>query len=208
VSHLSRDELVRWRDEGRPSERERVVGHLAECDACGAAYAELLWAAPAEPGPPRLDEAAFRARGYAAGQTRPLRFLARSRPALLAAAVAATAVTGAVLWRLGPPSAPSEAAIRGSAIQALAPVGAVSGPIEFRWASPIVAESYVVEVKDARGRVAATLLAEEERAADPSLDRRLLEGERYLWTVTALDADGEPLSRSAPQAFVRASAGR
>ena len=40
--HLTREELQRWWDHGSPADRDRVVGHLAECDACGALYGEIL----------------------------------------------------------------------------------------------------------------------------------------------------------------------
>jgi hypothetical protein len=65
VTHLSREELVHWRDRGATDDRDRVVTHLAACGSCAAAYAELARTAPAIEGPKHFDPADFVARGYA-----------------------------------------------------------------------------------------------------------------------------------------------
>jgi len=67
VTHLSREELVHWRDRGATDDRDRVVSHLAACGSCAAAYAELTRTAlpPTIERPKHFDPADFVARGYA-----------------------------------------------------------------------------------------------------------------------------------------------
>jgi anti-sigma factor RsiW len=65
VDHLSRDELIQWRDRGNAADRERITSHLATCASCAAAYAELIRTAPATQMPIRFNPEEFVARGYA-----------------------------------------------------------------------------------------------------------------------------------------------
>jgi hypothetical protein len=130
-----------------------------------------------------------------------------SRPVALAASLAAVAAAGALTFGPWRPWDRGDTEIRGSQLQPLAPVGFVSPPIEFRWASPIVAARFKVEVADELGRVLGVLDAERDRATDPSLSGRLVPGVTYRWTVTALDAGGAPLMRSPPREFVLSGAG-
>jgi len=67
VTHLSREELVHWRDRGATDDRDRVVSHLAACGSCSAAYAELTRTAlpSTMERPKHFDPADFVARGYA-----------------------------------------------------------------------------------------------------------------------------------------------
>jgi len=101
VTHLSREELVHWRDRGATNDRDRVVAHLAACGSCAAAYAELTRTAPAIEGPKHFDPADFVARGYAVQRRirpAPQSMLALSwkvwAGALSAAAVLIVALTG------------------------------------------------------------------------------------------------------------------
>jgi hypothetical protein len=209
VSHLSDIELRRWRDHGNPGDRGRVVAHLAECDACGAAYAELVRAhgvqgdPAAEAGGPAdvPDAGEFRRAGYAAGRTPAFPF---TRLAAAAGLAAAAAGVGAVLLR-----APSETPprLRGSELVAVAPAGEVRWPVEFRWSSPLSAPAYRVDVFDTSGRRVHSIPAMGETAADPGLRERLQPGGRYTFVVTALGADGRELLSSAPRAFVYAPGG-
>jgi hypothetical protein len=67
VTHLSREELLSWRDRGATGDRDRVVSHLAACGACAATYAELTRTAvpPTIERTTHFDPADFVSRGYA-----------------------------------------------------------------------------------------------------------------------------------------------
>ncbi len=64
MTHLTRDELVAWRDRPADAERARVTAHLGACRPCASAYAELLRTAPAGQ-PAHFRPADFVERGYA-----------------------------------------------------------------------------------------------------------------------------------------------
>jgi hypothetical protein len=67
MTHLTRADLTRWRDAPDPADRDRIVLHLAECDECGALYADLMRTRPAAAGPDELEPAAFMKAGFEAG---------------------------------------------------------------------------------------------------------------------------------------------
>jgi hypothetical protein len=64
--HLSRAELLEWRDDGA-GDRERIVTHLAACAVCRQTAAELERHRPAEGPPVHLDVDEYVGRGYRAG---------------------------------------------------------------------------------------------------------------------------------------------
>ena len=67
MTHLDREEIVRWWQEGAPSDRHRFVEHLAECDACGALLGEVIDARPSDETSRGIEEMdALKLRGYAA----------------------------------------------------------------------------------------------------------------------------------------------
>ena len=67
MTHLDRDEIVRWWQEGAPSDRHRFVQHLAECDACGALFGEVIDTRPSDETSRGIAEIdALKRRGYAA----------------------------------------------------------------------------------------------------------------------------------------------
>jgi hypothetical protein len=143
MTHLTREELQRWRDAPTPEMRERVVAHFAECDACCGAYAELM-RTRADDAEPTLDAARFRERGYrvrTAGRTS--RFSsAWFKPV---AVLAASLVVVVAAWRLR--SVPDDASpgdaspggglTRGTArqIELLNPANdaAVDASVSFEW---------------------------------------------------------------------------
>jgi hypothetical protein len=206
VTHLAKDDLLRWRDRGEETERARVVGHLAVCDECGAVYAEMLRTRPLdEPVPVGIspETAALRARGYAARAGH-----ARFRPRPLAAAVAFVAAGGVLLFTRGSSDRPTAggATVRGTELVPLAPAEQAAWPLEFRWASPLAAAVYRVDVLAPGGALIHTMRTRERSAADPALRTLLEPGRRYTWTVTALREDGREVMRSQPRPFVVASA--
>jgi predicted anti-sigma-YlaC factor YlaD len=64
--HLSRMELIAWRDDGA-GDRARIVGHLASCAACRAVAADVERERPAEDTPSQFDAREFAPSGYQAG---------------------------------------------------------------------------------------------------------------------------------------------
>jgi hypothetical protein len=201
--HLTPDELIRWRDQAPAADRDRVVSHLAECDACGSAYAKILDVAPVDT-PARPDARDFAVRGIASG---PARRRGWPRPVLaLAASIAAVALAAVLLpgarRAIMGEAAPDGDGVRATSVLLVTPVGEVRDPLEFAWRSPVHAARYRVDLKDAAGNGIGTLIATEERAALPAGLRALLRpGSQYDWTVTALDERGETLLTSDPATF-------
>ena len=91
MTHLSKSELVRWRDTPVEADRTRIIGHLAVCDQCSAEYAELVRTQPLEQPRPNLDINAFLAAG-AARQVSSIDRPERSTGGTLRSAMAAAAV--------------------------------------------------------------------------------------------------------------------
>lgn len=209
MTHLTRDELLAWLDASSPATRDWIVGHLAACDECSARYAELIRTRGAEMPPERFKAHDFVERGYAAAARPPAPLLA-FRPRLLIPLAVAAGILLVVFLpvrRPGTYAVVETDAVRGSRPQALAPAGETSGAIEFRWASPSAADRYAVEVKDAAGqRIFYRETRDVRLAGDAVLDAALQPGQRYTWTVTALEATGEPISQSPPREFTRVAA--
>jgi hypothetical protein len=205
MTHLSRDELQRWWDEGRPEDRERVVGHLAACDECCVRYGAMMDARPADAdrdAPFTGGREPLSTLGHAAwrrtNRTRPVWW----PPLAAAAGIAAVLLLSIVLPGRPPAAVPDEVGIRGSTLQALTPAGAVSPPIRFGWASPVDASRYLLEVRDDAGRVVLTLPADGETVEASIADLAgLTPGDPYTWQAVALSADGDIIMRSAPQSF-------
>ena len=142
MTHLTRDELLRWRDTPSPADRDRNVLHLAECDECGALYAELMRTRPTAAGPEELETAVFIKAGAEAGPVprittapaiQPTRaagsgILRRVMIPLAAAAVVILGVTTLLKRETG--------SSRGgdNEVQLSAPAGAVDkGALTFQW---------------------------------------------------------------------------
>lgn len=210
MTHLTRAELSSWHDTPREADRDRIVGHLAECDACAGIYAEMIRTRPLddEGGEAHFKADAFIARGYAAAPpARPSgRVLIFHRTLLIPLAAAAALVLFVWLPARRPalePVTPTNA-VRGGGVQTISPSGEVRGPVEFRWVSPVQPDRFAVEVNDAAGqRVFYRETREDRLAPDAPLVSMLRPGTAYTWTVSALDAAGETISRSAPVPFVR-----
>lgn len=209
MTHLTRDELLAWRDHPSPASRDGIVGHLAACDECSAVYAELIRTRSAETPPERFAARDFVARGYAAAARPPASVLAFRPRVWIPLAVAAAILLAVLLpvMRPGTDAVVETGVVRGSVPEALAPAGPTRGAIEFRWASPSAADRYAVEVKDGAGqRVFYRETRDMRLGGDAALDAALRPGLRYTWTVTALDATGETLSQSPPREFTRVAA--
>jgi hypothetical protein len=201
MSHLTRDELLAFWRTGA-GDRDRVVAHLATCDACGALYGELIAEQDAPAAAVAVAELAARGRAVYAGRRSAGRAPWRL-PAVRIAALAAAVLAAILLLPRAPrpsPAADGAPALRGVALRALAPAGEAVPPLHFRWASALAATAYRIEVRDGAGRV---VLERTTSAVSLALaDEALTPGASYAWRVVALDARGEPLSASAWQPFV------
>jgi hypothetical protein len=200
MTHLSRDELERWWREDSPGERDRIVGHLAECDECGALYSAVIDAEPIS-APSRSEaQADLAARAYRVyrGPRRAIRSL-WSAPTLAAAAVL---LIGLGVVALREPKPDDSSGVRGTSLQPIAPIGRVEPPLEFRWASPVSAARYRVEVRDAERRMLFELTSPVESVAlPPARQSELAPGEEYTWEVVALSPGGEEIMRAPASSF-------
>jgi hypothetical protein len=109
------------------------------------------------------------------------------------------AVGTLVMW----PARPAvDDAVRGSAIQLIAPSGAVAEIREFQWTSPIDAPRYRVVVQTTGGQPLVAVDTSEQRlAVSGELRARLVGQGAYQWFVEALDEQGAVISRSTTVRF-------
>jgi hypothetical protein len=209
MTHLTRDELVAWRDRPSDGERARVTEHLGACRPCASVYAELLRTAPVEQ-PAHFNPADFVQRGYA------VRRSSASAPAWISAMSswkawggALTAATALVLivsvgTRLNDDP---DMHLRGTGIELTAPAAA-GRPIVLAWSTGLAATSFSVEIKDASGSLVHRAATAEKTVTLPdTVAAALRPGQTYTWTVTALDASGQSIT-SASSTFVAGAAGR
>ena len=201
TQHLSAGELKAWYQRGNISDRDRVIGHLAECDQCRKALSMMAAEDTADAGAPAITAAEAVPLGYAARKAAPERigWAAWLRPAYALAAAAVLVL--AVVWVGRPGPATDDNAVRSSELLALAPSGA-TGAIEFRWESPFEAARFRVTVRDSRGvQISSVEATGSPLAASPELRARLVAGGEYTWQVTALDRAGEAIAESRPTGF-------
>jgi hypothetical protein len=204
MTHLTREELQRWWREGRPADRDRILGHLAECDECGALYGEVIDTEQVEAGSaaafPEVVPRGYRAYRGPGGAWRSPQVLA----GLAAAAAILIALIVPALRHSADPDAPVDRGIRGTSLQPLAPIGAVPMPVVFRWTSPVLAARYAVEIRDEGGlEPLFTLSTTSETVALPrDSTGRLKPGRTYTWEVVAFGPGGEEIMRAPARAFV------
>jgi len=205
MTHLTRDELERWWREGSPAQRDRVLAHLAECDECGTVYGEIIDADPLRPDAAAVRDAA--PRGYRAYRRPGVLGLDWSSPRALAAYGAAAVVVLALLvpaLRESTTRSDPGEDIRGTSLQPLAPIGTVAPPVEFRWASPVNAARYRVEVRDeSSGEIFVRVESDTATVSlTPEHSSRLTRGRPYSWVVIAVGPGGEEIMRAPPRSFV------
>jgi hypothetical protein len=199
MTHLMRDELVRWRDEGLPADRERVLSHLAACESCAEAYAELIRTSPAPDTPSHFNPADFVARGYAARRNAETRSWTASLTswkvwagALSAAALATLVVLVAPDRHRG--AEPGDVS-RGAGIELVMPSARVA-PTALEWKNALTGVRFRVELTDTNGvRLYQAETDASRIALPPEVVARILPGS-YKWSVTALDRDGQPVTTS------------
>lgn len=200
MSHLTRQELLVWRDYPTEDARPRVVGHLAACDACAGLYAEIVRTAPAAAEPARFDAAAFVPRGLEAARRGRRSSGARAWWVAGLAAAAGLALT-VLVW---PPGPEPESTVRGArAFQALLPSGPVARVDAFTWDAPEGAESFRIEIADESGALVHEMRVTGRRAVLPAeAAARLRPGVRYTWLISRLDARGDTIESAPAVGFV------
>jgi hypothetical protein len=202
MTHLTADELKTWYEQGRANDRDRVIGHLAECEACRRTLSALAMSAePDAAASPMVTAAEAVPLGYAARTAAPSTrsWAAWLRPAYGLAGAAVLVL--AVVWLTTPRGGDSDNAVRSAELLALTPSGEASG-VQFKWESPFDAASFRVSVRDAKGVLVMSLTTRESQAVpDASMRARLVAGESYEWRVAALDAAGETIAESKPVTF-------
>lgn len=210
MTHHTRDDLRRWREHGDPADRERVVGHLAVCDECGALFGEVLDERPLEIVATHAAPAEIRAAGYAAYRTsasttgRVIPWRTPWATALgLAATIALAVLISPMLRPETPLVPPREPTVRGLTIRTISPAGTVATPFSFQWSTAADAAAYEILVRDARGALVwSARITTTPADALRDLQERLIPGQEYSWQVTAFDTRGIRITQSAPQAFV------
>lgn len=199
MTHLTRDELVGWRDAPNPADRDRIILHLAGCDECGALYANLMRTRPAAAGPEALQTAAFIEAGTRAGPVR-LRVVSLPRVLIPLAAAAIVILGVTTLLKRQPTS------FRGAdhEVTLVAPSGTVDpGALTFQWTAPPGTPSqrlliYALDepsqpIVDAKNVTSPLRLTGEQTA-------RLRPGIDYRWMVEFATRDGR-VETSAARGF-------
>ena len=199
MTHLTRDELERWRDRGAAGDRDRVLAHLAACEPCRKQYAELVRLPPAPPS--RFDPREFVARGRDAYRESRLAWWRHPAVWIAAPAVAAAVVVLALLVPRQPPLVERPAGVRSTELAAEAPVGEVRAAGAFKWSSPFAAARYRLVVRDATGATVFTGSAAAEQLTLPAETAARLTPGRYTWAVEAIDASGSVIAASQLQSF-------
>ncbi len=197
MTHIARDELIRWRDQGLVADRERILPHLATCKACAQTYAELIRTEPVAGAPQHFDPADFVKRGYAVRQTATRSLSIRAlvswklwTGALAAAAVVLLAVT--ITTRTGRDVVGDS---RGPRIEIVTPSGPTPNLSSIEWRSGIVADTFRVELADPSGRVVYRTETRDDRIAIPLETQSTLRlAKECRYTITALDRDGQPIA--------------
>jgi hypothetical protein len=191
MSHLSREAMLRWRDEGLGDDREQTTSHLASCRSCAAAYAELVRTAPVTERPVHFDPADFVQRGYAARKRAGggASLLASWKVWTSAAGLAAALALVVIFVPFG--SDETIGVTRGGGVTIVSPSDAGSASsADLEWKSGITASQFRVALTDASGVVMydANVSGPPVRLP-PDVARRLEPGGFYTWTVSVMGAD-------------------
>ena len=189
-AHLTRDELEQWTRGASPGARGRIVEHLAECDACGAAAAALMADMPdaAQDGTRTLVESGTRV--YA----RVNRGVSRAWMALAASMV--IAVGGAVWYAAQPDRAAFRGGVEPAAALTLAgPSGRVArDQLTFAWSpGPGDARLRVFAVGGSPSPVIDRVVPASPYAPTAEERSRLEPGHDHEWFVERRGADGRGL---------------
>ena len=206
MTHLSRNELERWRDHGRAEDRERVLTHLAACKPCTDAYGELIRSASGVTTPTHFDPADFVARGYAARRKTTVWSTAFQSWNVWVAALGAAALVVIVVSRGPGPGSESGDAIRGAQIELASPSEMAVAPSVLQWNSGIAAPAFHAALVDPGGVVIFETDMSAPRVTLPDEVRaRLLPGRAYTWKISALDRDRRTITSASGTFSIAAS---
>jgi len=194
LSHFNDIELHRWSRSGPGEDGPRMRAHLAVCADCSRRYAAAIRQTALQ-ADPATDADDFIRRGRRLDSTA-MRWLL---PAI-AAAFALFLVALPFMWRRSEPR--SDIRLRSGAVETIAPSGTVApGRLELSWASGVDAARYRVEIGTADQVVFTSTAVRSPFAVPDQWRARLRPGSDYWWTVTALDAQGEPVATSRRRTF-------
>ena len=202
MTHLMPGELKAWYEQGQATDRERVVGHLAECETCRKALSALAMTAEDAETAPAITVAEAVPIGYAARKPAAAErsWGAWLRPA--SALAGAAVIVLAMLWVTTPSRTGDENVVRGSELMAVAPIGPTNS-LEFKWASPFDVPRYRVVIRDAAGTlVYSGETTTSQLVIDPASRGKFATMVEYSWTVSALDAAGEIVAESKSSGFL------
>jgi anti-sigma factor RsiW len=205
MSHVSREAMLRWRDEGLADDRDQMTSHLAACRSCAAAYAELVRTAPAMEGPVHFDPADFVQRGYSARKqvSAPASMLASWKVWTSALAAAAALILVVILVPFGPADV-----ARGGGVNIVSPAEGASASSDLDWKSGIAVSQFRAQLTNASGAVVYEALVSAPPVHLPSdVARGLQPGQSYTWTVSVMDADAHVVT-TASRTFSPAAAAR
>lgn len=189
--HLELEELRRWRDDPDPADRDRIIGHLALCDGCGARLAELIRTAPVTDVPaPAFDTAGFEASGYRVRQPATTGGWRASIGVRVLAPLAAAAVLVLAIGTYVVRSpAPADRVVRGGGadVELVAPTGRdlPREKLTFEWKAE-GATAFALRVYDLAALDAPVIEREGVRSGYVPTDaerQRLTSGVRYRWFV-------------------------
>jgi hypothetical protein len=201
-AHLSRTELIEWRDSGA-GDRVRIVSHLAVCAACRAVAAAVERQRPLDSdiGTPRFEPADFVERGYRAGTSAPVGGMTHRWwwPAAAAALIALAVVP---LWLARSTDPLSTMRGDATAIRLVRPVAtAVSaGELVFEWSGVATGDRVRLNVVQL-DRSGQPLIEREVTGTryvpTPEERQRFLAGQSVHWYVERLGGSGGETSPAA-----------
>ena len=192
MTHLSREELMQWHDQGRADDRDRVVSHLAACRSCAAEYADLIRTAPALESPTHFNPADFVARGYAVRRETSRASLRMGLSWKVWAGALGAAAALLLVVTLGPND---DGGTRGGGVQITLPTEVTDQPSVVEWTTGLAVTRFRVELVDEAGATIFQTVTETPRAVLPDSDvMKLAPGRSYTWRITALDREGESLT--------------
>ena len=194
--HLSRDELIAWRDEGA-GDRTRIVAHLAACEACRGIAADVERNRPVDEALPRFDARDFVASGYRAVATATTSRTAR-RWMWPAAAAALIVLALVPVWLARVDDAPDTLRGNQTALVPVRPVDDVSisaDELTFEWRGASATDRVRLNVVDL-DQPDQPLIEREITGSryEPTVDerRRFRSGQSVHWYLEPRSGSGGP----------------
>jgi hypothetical protein len=204
-THLSRDELIAWRDLGA-GDRDLIVTHLASCVACREVAADVERNRPVESEPQRFDAGDFAARGYRVGHLRARHPAWRWRWVAAVAALGAVALIPVWLARFDD----GAAVVRGGdvGITLVRPVDAIvtAEELAFEWTREIDATGVRLQVFDLESPSQPIIGRDVDGTRyEPTAEERarLPRGRTLYWFIEFRNANGVTMTAPAAQFTVK-----